>query len=196
MHTAWEQICPGSSRMTSWYWQPGRGRFVLPCKGDAADDLLSVNDIEEYTAFRSSPEDAERIAIIGPGLIGCEFADELAASGRSVTVMGPDPHPISTLLPEQAGKALQLGLSEIGIEWKLGTVAESINKADRGYELTLANGDKVQADVMLSAIGLKPELTLAERIGQKTERGIVTDRFLATSQPGHLCPGRLCGGRG
>ncbi|MCW8882245.1 MAG: FAD-dependent oxidoreductase [Sedimenticola sp.] len=155
----------------------------LPFKGNAADDLLSVNDIEEYTAFRASLEDAERIAIIGPGLIGCEFANDLAASGRSVTVIGPDPHPISTLLPEQAGKALQRGLSEIGIEWKLGTVAESINKADRGYELTLANGDKVQADVMLSAIGLKPELTLAEKIGLKTERGIVTDRFLATNQP-------------
>ncbi|MCW8945210.1 MAG: FAD-dependent oxidoreductase [Sedimenticola sp.] len=154
----------------------------LPFKGDAADDLLSVNDIEEYRTFRTKLENAERIAIIGPGLIGCEFANDLAASGRSVTVIGPDPYPISTLLPEKAGKALQQGLSEIGIEWKLGTVAESINKADTGYELTLANGEKVQANVMLSAIGLKPELTLAEKMGLKTQRGIVTDRFLATSQ--------------
>ena len=154
----------------------------LPFKGDAADDLLSVNDIEEYGEFRAQLENAQRVAIIGPGLIGCEFANDLAASGRSVCVIGPDPYPISTLLPEQAGRTLQQGLSEIGIEWKLGTVAESLNKADTGYELTLANGDKVQADVMLSAIGLKPELTLAEKMGLKTERGIVTDRFLATSQ--------------
>ncbi len=155
----------------------------LPFKGDAADDLLSVNDIEEYITFRTKLGNAERVAIVGPGLIGCEFANDLAASGHSVTVIGPDPYPISTLLPEKAGKALQQGLSMIGIKWKLDTVAESINKADTGYELTLANGDKVEADVMLSAIGLKPELTLAETIGLKTQRGIVTDRFLATSLP-------------
>lgn len=154
----------------------------LPFKGDAADDLLSVNDIEEYIQFRSKIEKAERVAIIGPGLIGCEFANDLAVSGRSVTVIGPDPYPISTLLPEAAGTALQQRLGDIGIRWQLGTVAESIDHAANGYELTLANGDKVQADLMLSAIGLKPELTLAEATGLKTARGIVTDRFLATSQ--------------
>ncbi|MCW8889549.1 MAG: FAD-dependent oxidoreductase, partial [Sedimenticola sp.] len=154
----------------------------LPFKGNASDDLLSVNDIEEYTTFRSKLENAKRVAIIGPGLIGCEFANDLAASGHAVTVIGPDPYPISTLLPEIAGKALQQGLSEIGIDWRLGTVAESIDKKESGYELSLANGEKIPADVMLSAIGLKPELSLAEAMGLKTERGIVTDRFLATSQ--------------
>ncbi len=154
----------------------------LPFKGDAADDLLSVNDIEEYTQFRAKIQEADQVAIIGPGLIGCEFANDLAVSGRAITLIGPDPYPISTLLPEAAGKALQQGLSDIGIKWQLGTVAESIDHAAKGYELTLANGNKVQADVMLSAIGLKPDVTLAEATGLKTERGIVTDQFLATSQ--------------
>lgn len=156
----------------------------LPFKGDAADEVLSVNDLEEYRLFREKIEQARRVAIIGPGLIGCEFANDLIVSGRQVEVIGPDPYPISTLLPEAAGKALQAGLAAAGVRWHLGTVVEEINHNDAGYQLRLADGNTVMADVILSAIGLKPDLDLAQTIGLETSRGIVTDRTLQTSQPG------------
>jgi len=155
----------------------------LPFKGDAADEVLSVNDLEEYSLFREKIEQARRVAIIGPGLIGCEFANDLIVSGRQVEVIGPDPYPISTLLPEAAGKALQDGLAAAGVRWHLGTVVEEINRNEAGYRLRLTSGDSVMADAILSAIGLKPDLTLAQSIGLETNRGIVTDRSLQTSQP-------------
>ncbi|WP_321528542.1 FAD-dependent oxidoreductase [Sedimenticola selenatireducens] len=156
----------------------------LPFKGDAADEVLSVNDLEEYSLFREKIEQARRVAIIGPGLIGCEFANDLIVSGRQVEVIGPDPYPISTLLPEAAGKALQDGLAAAGVRWHLGTVVEEINHNDAGYQLRLTDGNIVMADVILSAIGLKPDLDLAQSIALETNRGIVTDRTLQTSQPG------------
>lgn len=156
----------------------------LPFKGDAADEVLSVNDLEEYSLFREKIEQARRVAIIGPGLIGCEFANDLIVSGRQVEVIGPDPYPISTLLPEAAGKALQDGLAAAGVRWHLGTVVEEINHNDAGYQLRLTDGNIIMADVILSAIGLKPDLELAQSIALETNRGIVTDRTLQTSQPG------------
>ncbi|WP_029134680.1 FAD-dependent oxidoreductase [Sedimenticola selenatireducens] len=156
----------------------------LPFKGDATDEVLSVNDLEEYSLFREKIEQARRMAIIGPGLIGCEFANDLIVSGRQVEVIGPDPYPISTLLPEAAGKALQDGLAAAGVRWHLGTVVEEINHNDAGYQLRLTDGKIVMADVILSAIGLKPVLDLAQSIALETNRGIVTDRTLQTSQPG------------
>jgi len=156
----------------------------LPFKGDAADEVLSVNDLEEYSLFREKIEQARRVAIIGPGLIGCEFANDLIVSGRQVEVIGPDPYPISTLLPEAAGKALQDGLAAAGVRWHLGTVVEEINHNNEGYQLRLTDGNIVMADVILSAIGLKPDLDLAQSIALETNRGIVTDRTLQTSQPG------------
>ncbi|WP_260291295.1 FAD-dependent oxidoreductase [Sedimenticola hydrogenitrophicus] len=156
----------------------------LPFKGDGADAILSVNDLEEYRFFRARVERAKRVAIIGPGLIGCEFANDLIVSGRKVEVIGPDPYPISTLLPETAGRALQAGLAEVGVRWHLGTVVEEISRTSDGLQLRLADGSTVTADVVLSAIGLKPDLTLATAMGLETNRGIVTDRQLQTSLPG------------
>ncbi|MCW8908751.1 MAG: FAD-dependent oxidoreductase [Sedimenticola sp.] len=155
----------------------------LPFQGDAADQALSVNDLDEYRQFRAKIEQARRIAIIGPGLIGCEFANDLAGSGRKVEVIGPDPYPISTLLPRAAGEALKSALQAIGVSWHLGIVAEAIDQSGSGYRLTLANGESIEADVVLSAIGLKPDLVLAQATGLETNRGIVTDRLLQTSQP-------------
>lgn len=156
----------------------------LSFKGDAADQVISVNNLEEYQQFRDRIEHARRVAIIGPGLIGCEFANDLVASGREVAVIGPDPYPISTLLPEAAGQALQQGLAAQGVQWHLGTVVDGINHGEDGYRLQLTNGESVAADVILSAIGLKPDLRLANAIGLETNRGIVTDRTLQTSQAG------------
>lgn len=156
----------------------------LPFKGDAADAAMSVNDLEEYQLFREKIEQAKRVAIIGPGLIGCEFANDLMVSGREVDLIGPDPYPISTLLPAAAGQALQDSLAASGVRWHLGTVVEEIDHRDGGYQLRLSNGDTVMADVILSAIGLKPDLELAQSMGLETNRGIVADRNLQTSQPG------------
>jgi len=156
----------------------------LPFKGDGADRVLSVNNLEEYRLFREQIEPARRVAIIGPGLIGCEFANDLAVSGREVAVIGPDAYPISTLLPEAAGRALQQGLAAQGVRWHLGTVVDEINRCEGGYQLRLTNGERVSTDVILSAIGLKPDLSLANAIDLETNRGIVTDRILQTSQPG------------
>ena len=155
-----------------------------PLQGDGAADVLVVNNLDDYARFRARlGAEVRHVALIGPGLIGCEFANDLLQTGRSATLIGPDPHPISTLLPPNAGRDLQTALAAAGATWQLGTVVERVDRLADGYRLSLADGSRLDADLVLSAVGLRPDTRLAAAAGLQTQRGIVTDRQLRTSDP-------------
>jgi len=159
----------------------GAKPIQLSVEGDAESDLLSVNDLVDYTLFRKKLVGAKHIAIIGPGLIGCEFANDLANAGVFTSVIGPSRTPMENLLPEKIGLELQHHLTELGVAWHLDTATKSINKTDKGYHLILENGDEIDADLVLSVIGLRAKIDLANTAGLKLNRGIVTDHYLRTS---------------
>ncbi|HSJ47245.1 MAG TPA: FAD-dependent oxidoreductase [Gammaproteobacteria bacterium] len=161
----------------------GADPIRIPFAGDAADEVLSVNDLADYTRFRSRLEGVQKVMILGAGLIGCEFANDLCQAGYQVAVADLADQPLGRLLPPESGAALRAGLTAAGVEWHLGTGAERIDRADNGYRVTLGNGAQVEANLVLSAIGLRPRTVLAREAGLKVERGIVTDRLLRSSDP-------------
>ena len=159
----------------------GASQITLPIGGDAADQIISVNDLGDYAVFRDRLESAERVVLLGPGLIGCEFANDLSNVGKSVTVVGPDKWPLERLMPQMAGEALKAVLSGQGVEWVLGQVVSEVNQGSDGLVLTLDNGDTLDADLVLSAAGLIPNTDLAAQTGLEVKRGIVVDQFMKTS---------------
>lgn len=161
----------------------GAAPVHVPLAGTAGETVLSVNNLADYRELRERLAGVASVAIMGPGLIGCEFANDLAAQGLQVHVFGPDPWPLSTLLPEAAGRALETALTGAGIRFHLGTVAESIDEADDRLHVALKNGERIDADLVLSAVGLRAETALAAAGGLTVDRGIVTDRRLQTSDP-------------
>ena len=152
-----------------------------PLDGDGPAAVLSVNNLADYAMFRAALEQAERIAILGPGLIGCEFANDLVGVGKRVAVIGPDAAPLGRLMPPACGLFLQRALQEAGVEWHLGVTAGRVQRSSRGFAITLSNDAVVEADCVLSAIGLRPGLALAQQAGLRVHRGIVVDRHLQTS---------------
>lgn len=156
----------------------------LPLDGDGADAVLSVNNLADYAVFRAALDGAVRVAILGPGLIGCEFANDLLGAGKQVTVIGPGPAPLDRLLPTAAGLSLQHALAAAGVVWHLGVTATRVERRQRGYAVQLSDGATVDADCVLSAVGLRPGLALAQQAGLHTARGIVVDRYLQTSAAG------------
>jgi len=154
----------------------------IPIEGDAEDDVLSVNNLADYALFRDKLVDAKRVAIIGPGLIGCEFANDLLNVGTAVSVIGPSTLPMDALLPEPIAQELKVTLANAGVDWHFETSTQCINHSDNGYELTLTNGDKLSADVVISAVGLRANTDLAQAAGLRVNRGIITDDILQTSQ--------------
>ena len=148
------------------------------------NNTIKINSLDDYVLCRDQLIGAGHVALIGPGLIGCEFANDLTNVGIKVSVIGPDPHPMSNLLPAPIGKELREVLAQAGVDWYLGTTVSDVNQGeDSAYELKLQDGGVViNADVVVSAIGLKPNIELAQKIGLVTARGIVTDDKLQTSQ--------------
>lgn len=160
----------------------------LPLQGDAAEQVMSVNHVEDYARFRAQLDATEagrqaRVMILGAGLIGCEFADDLASGGHAVTLVDPNPLPLAALAAPALSQGLQAALLARGVKLCLGTTATRIDRGEHGLTASLANGDSVEADIVLSAVGLRPSTTLAEAAGLKINRGIVVDAYGQTSAP-------------
>ena len=156
-----------------------------PIGGDAAGDVLGVNDLDDYRRFQDllAAKGAKKVAIIGAGLIGCEFTNDLLNGGFTVEAVDPMGWCLPTLLPEQSGRAVQAALEEKGATFHFGPLATEVNRAGDGYAVTLNNGDTIEADAVLCAVGVRPRTTLASDAGIEVNRGIVTDRQLRTNAP-------------
>jgi rubredoxin-NAD+ reductase len=160
----------------------GAAPIRLPLQGDAADSVLSVNHLHHYDTFRAQLDqhaafDKKRVAILGAGLIGCEFADDLAGAGYAVTLIDPNPQPLAAIAPPALSQGMAQSLRQRGVSLRLGTTATAINKVTDGVQVQLADGNAIIVDTVLSAVGLRPDLALAKSAGLRTERGIVIDRF-------------------
>jgi rubredoxin-NAD+ reductase len=152
-------------------------------EGNGVDSVLSVNDLWDYARFREVLESAKRIAILGSGLIGCEFANDLAGKGYDITVIGMTDQPLTPLIPAAAGAALKQRLSDLGVQWRLGRTATAVEQASNGLNVVLDNGDRINADLVLSAVGLRARTALAAEAGIAVNRGIIVDDHLRTSAP-------------
>ncbi|MFZ3042676.1 MAG: FAD-dependent oxidoreductase [Thiobacillus sp.] len=158
----------------------GADPFPHGLAGSGAADVLAVNDLADYAAFRSAIAGKKRITVLGGGLIGCEFANDLVHAGFAVDVVHLGAWPLERLLPVEAGQRLADSLAALGVRWHYGRTGKSIEATAAGYEVTLDNGEVVAADVVLSAIGLRPRTQLAQAAGIAVGRGIQTNGLLET----------------
>ena len=168
------------------------GRLILavgaeavkpPVSGDALDKVFSINDLRDYDRFRKALPADGKVAILGAGLIGCEFANDLRIGGYDVSVIAPSSTVMSGLLPDTAADAVQSALTELGVEFYLERFGVLVNKSPDGVSLTLDNGETLDADIVVSAIGLRPRVALAEDAGLKVNKGVAVNRLLATNDP-------------
>lgn len=211
----------------------------IPLAGDAADQVQSINSLDDFSKFHQrltsaagcddkpvgggsplNPQSASdhgrrHVLIMGAGLIGCEFANDLAAAGYRVTVVDPSGGPMAALLPVAASTQLQLALAGLGVRWHFGATVKAVNWVPAGspdpgctmpaagpaqsptavaahsgahqaapaLQVELSNGQLARVDIVLSAIGLRSDMALAQAAGLVCERGIVVDTTLRTSSP-------------
>ncbi|WP_245391751.1 FAD-dependent oxidoreductase [Salinicola aestuarinus] len=154
-----------------------------------ADRVFQINDLDDYRRFRAAltrhgPGPA-RVAIIGAGLVGCEYANDLHAGGHRVTLIAPEATPLARLLPTRLGEVLAAAFARGGITTRLAREVISLEAVSDDAVLTLDDGERLGADVVLIATGLRPRTALADAAGLAVSpAGILTDRYLATSAPG------------
>jgi rubredoxin-NAD+ reductase len=162
----------------------GADPIRLPMAGSAAAQVQSINHLQDLARFHQVLGAAPKtVLVIGAGLIGCEFANDLLIGGYGVHVVDPSPRPLALLLPAAAGEQLQEALQGQGVAWHLGTTVQSLDADASSGRLhaTLADGSHLQVDAVLSAVGLRANIALAGAAGMVCERGIVVDAHLQTS---------------
>ena len=159
----------------------GANQRKLPFTGDATDEIYSINDLDEYSRFRTALNNARTIAVIGAGLIGTEFANDLAASGFEVDVIEPFPHPLGRLVPPEVGNRVQQAITALGVRWHFGCTCSEVWQTKSGYRMKLSDQTELESDIVLSAVGLEPRIKLAESAGISVNHGIKVDRHLQTS---------------
>lgn len=168
----------------------------IPVDGDAADQVRSINSLDDFAAFHAhltagaaadDPATPKHVLIMGAGLIGCEFANDLVSAGYAVSVADPCAGPMAALLPAQASAELGQALAGLGVQWHFGHTVKSVNQVAGtsvpALQVTLSNGQSVPADAVLSAVGLRADTSLAQAAGLACERGVLVDATLQTSQP-------------
>ncbi len=158
----------------------GSDQVRLPLSGNGVEKILTVNDLDDYKKFRDQLVGKKRVSIIGAGLIGCEFANDLATGGYQVDVIDISPQPLGRLLPPAAGAFMRQRLEAVGVVFHLNTTTQSVDQAQERLRLTFSTGTSIESDLVLSAVGLLPRTQLASLAGIKTNRGIVVNRMLQT----------------
>jgi rubredoxin-NAD+ reductase len=159
----------------------GAETIQVPIHGDAADSVFPINDLQDYARFRAAADGKHRVLILGAGLIGCEFANDLILGGYEVDLVAPCEQVMPTLLPQPAAKAVQTGLEALGARFHLGPVLTRLERNDTGLQAHLSDGQVIGCDLVVSAIGLRPRVELAAAAGLQIGRGILVDRYLRTS---------------
>lgn len=158
----------------------GADQVRLPLQGDGVAKILTVNDLDDYQNFREALIGKKRVSIIGAGLIGCEFANDLAASGYQVDVIDISSQPLGRLLPPASGAFIQQKLAAAGVVFHLNATTQTVDQVEDRLRLTLTSGESIDSDLVLSSVGLRPRTQLAEAAGIPVNRGIVVNRLLQT----------------
>jgi rubredoxin-NAD+ reductase len=159
----------------------GAQTIQVPVAGDAADAVFPINDLHDYGRFRAAVAGKRRVLILGAGLIGCEFANDLLLGGHEVDLVAPSEQVMPGLLPLQAAQAVRRGLEGIGARFHLGATLQRLERSDDGLQAQLSDGNRLACDLVVCAVGLRPRTELAAEAGLEVKRGIVVDRLLQTS---------------
>ena len=130
---------------------------------------------------------AKQAIVIGTGFIGLEVAASLRARNIDVQVIGRDTIPMEKILGPEVGKFLRAMHEEHGVVFHLGTTVTSIDEGS----VTLENGQKLHADLVVIGIGVKPLVELAREAGLAVDHGVTVNQYLETSAPNIFAAGDI-----
>ncbi|MEM7407089.1 MAG: nitrite reductase large subunit NirB [Pseudomonadota bacterium] len=174
----------------------GSSPFVLPVPGKNLPGVVTYRDLDDVDAMLAAAGEGGRAVVIGGGLLGLEAAAGLHAQGMHVTVLHLMPTLMERQLDSAAGFLLERSIRERGID----IITEAQTQAVLGTEcvegVLLADGTRLDADLVVMAAGIRPATGLAEAAGLDIARGICVDDAMCTSDPAIYALGECAEHRG
>ncbi|MFA0086392.1 NADH:flavorubredoxin reductase NorW [Vibrio sp. 10N.261.51.F12] len=160
----------------------GASPFIPPMHGDASSSLLTLNSLAEFTQCKDRVASAQRLLVIGGGLVGVEVALDLAHAGKEVTIVDPAAALMANQLPDYVSFKLAQQLAAAGVTIRTGcTVQQLTHNPNGSKQVTLSNTETFNLDEIMVCAGLKANTALALQAGITVNRGICVDATMATS---------------
>jgi NADPH-dependent 2,4-dienoyl-CoA reductase/sulfur reductase-like enzyme/nitrite reductase/ring-hydroxylating ferredoxin subunit len=159
----------------------------LDVPGATLPHVHYLRTLADARALVASALAAKRAVVIGASFIGLEVAASLRARNIEVHVVGTETVLMEKVLGPEVGKFLRKLHEDHGVTFRLGTTATAIDKQN----VTLKTGERLQADLVVVGIGVRPAISLAEQAGLAIDRGVVVDEYLETSIPGIFAVGDI-----
>jgi len=164
----------------------GSSPFVPPMEGlEKVEKKFSFMSLDDAGALEKALLPEARVLIVGAGLIGLKCAEGIAARVGKLTVIDLAPRILSSILDDEGAAMVQTHLEKQGIEFRLGVSVKSFT--DGSAELT--SGEKIDFDILVTAVGVRPNVSLVKDAGGETDRGIVVSGKMETSIPGVYAAG-------
>ena len=161
----------------------GSNPFILPVPGKDLKGVLAYRDIADTQAMIDAAAMYKHAVVIGGGLLGLEAANGLMKRGMTVSVVHVMPSLMERQLDDVAGKMLQKSLEDRGMQFLMGAqTQELVGNADgRVASVKFKDGTEVPADLVVMAVGIRPNTQLAEKMRLHVNRGIVVSDTLQTT---------------
>ena len=161
----------------------GSNPFILPIAGSDLDGVISFRDINDVNVMIETAKTHKKAVVIGGGLLGLEAANGLLSQGMDVTVV----HLGKTLMEQQldapAANMMREELEQKGLHFLMGYETEALLGSKRVEKLRFKNGGEIEADLVVMAVGVRPNIELAQRSGIECDKGIVVTDTLQTYTP-------------
>ena len=161
----------------------GSNPFILPVAGRELPGVITFRDIHDVNAMLAASQSHKRAVVIGGGLLGLEAANGLLNRGMTVTVV----HLLDTLMERQLDKPaaalLQRALEQRGLKFMMGAQTDAILGEERVRAVRFKDGSEVAADLVVMAVGIRPNIDLAKHVGLYCERGVVVSDTTQTYDP-------------
>lgn len=161
----------------------GSDPFIIPVPGHDLPGVISFRDIKDVHEMLNAARTHRRAVVIGGGLLGLEAANGLLKQGMEVTVV----HLMDSLMERQldkpAAELLQQALEDRGIHFQMCAQTEEIQGDTRVTGIRFKDGTEIATDLVVMAVGIRPNIALAKEAGLHCERGIVVNDALQTYDP-------------
>ena len=159
----------------------------LAVPGAAAGQVLTLRSFADCRTLAAKASHARSALVIGSSFVGLEVAASLVARGLVVHVVAPDAVPMLRTFGAEIGGFVRELHESRGVVFHLGTTVSGVN----GQRVTLANGTRLDVELIVAGVGVRPRLALAESAGLAIDRGVSVDEFLETSVPGIFAAGDI-----
>jgi NAD(P)H-nitrite reductase large subunit len=151
----------------------------LPIDGASLPHVMTLRTLADAQAIVAAAASARRAVVIGSSFIGLEVAASLRARGLDVDVVSRDRVPLERIMGEQVGRFVQQLHEEKGVRFHLGANPRAIH----AQAVELDDGRRLEADIVVLGVGVKPRVDLAQRAGLEVDNGVVVCARLRTSAP-------------